>query len=63
MPRKAGESRFMTAEQVADYMDCSIPQAYKIIRKLNMELKAQGYIIICGKVPTKYFRKKFYGNA
>lgn len=52
----------MNAESVADFMDISVPTAYKLIRKLNMELKDQGYIIISGKVPTKYFLKKFYGG-
>lgn len=56
------ETRFMNAESVADFMDISLPTAYKLIRKLNMELKDQGYIIISGKVPTKYFLKKFYGG-
>ena len=32
------ETRFMNANTVADFMGVSLPTAYKIIRKLNMEL-------------------------
>lgn len=35
--------------------------AYALIRKLNAELKAQGYLVIPGKVPEKYLLKRFYG--
>jgi len=35
--------------------------AYRIIRKLNMELKDKGYIVIAGKVPRSYFKKRWYG--
>ena len=28
---------------------------------LNEELKAKGYRTICGKVPTKFLKEKFYG--
>ena len=62
MRKKMPETRFMNAKTVADFMGVSLPTAYKIIRQLNMELKAQGYIVISGKVPTKYFEKKFYGS-
>ena len=35
--------------------------AYTLIRKLNAELKAQGYLTIPGKVPEKYVLERFYG--
>lgn len=35
----------------------------RIIRGLNNELKEKGYRVISGKVPTKYFKEKFYGMA
>lgn len=35
--------------------------AYKLIRKLNEELKEKGYLTIRGKVPEKYFLERFYG--
>ena len=54
--------RFLTAADVALYMDISIPMAYKIIRKLNDELVAAGYIIVSGRVSRTYFEKKIYGG-
>ena len=57
------EKRFLTAADVSDYMCISIPMAYKIIRKLNEELHAQGYITVSGKVNRRYFESKIYGEA
>ena len=53
--------RFLTANDVSEYMGISVPMAYKIIRSLNEELKAQGYITIAGKVSRAYFERKVYG--
>lgn len=52
---------YITAEEAAVILGVSTGYAYKIIRGLNEELKAEGYRVICGKVPTKYFEEKFYG--
>ncbi|MBR0146249.1 MAG: DNA-binding protein [Eubacterium sp.] len=54
------EKNFLTASDVAEYMGISVPMAYKVIRQLNDELKAQGYITISGKVSRIYFEKKIY---
>ena len=54
--------RFLTAADVALYMDISVPMAYKTIRKLNDELVAAGYIIVSGRVSRTYFEKKIYGG-
>jgi len=35
--------------------------AYKIIRRLNDELKSNGYITISGKVNRAYFEQKTFG--
>ena len=34
--------RFLNASDVAEFMGISVPMAYKIIRRLNEELSAQG---------------------
>ena len=54
------EKNFLTASDVAEYMGISVPMAYKVIRQLNDELKAQGYITISGKVSRIYLEKKIY---
>ena len=56
------KKRFLTASDVAEYMGISVPMAYKIIRRLNDELVAAGYIIVSGKVSRIYFEKKIYGG-
>lgn len=57
------EKRFLKADDVADYMGISVPMAYKIIRRLNDELHAQGYITVSGRVSRKYFESKVFGVA
>ena len=54
--------RFLTANDVAQYMGISVPMAYKIIRKLNDELVAAGYIIDSGRISRSYFEQKVYGG-
>jgi len=56
------EKRFLAAKDVAQYMNISVPLAYKIIRKLNEELSSMGYITVSGKVSRKYFEDKVYGG-
>ena len=53
--------KFIRAEEVAEVMEISVPYAYKIIKKLNVELEKEGYLIIAGKVPRGYFEKRWYG--
>ena len=43
---------------ISAYTGISIPMAYKIIRRLNDELKAQGYITVAGRISRKYFEEK-----
>ena len=54
--------RFLTANDVAQYMGISVPMAYKIIRRLNDELVEAGYIIVSGRIRRSYFEKKIYGG-
>lgn len=37
------------------------PYSYKLIRQLNEELKARGYITIAGRIDRKFFHEKLYG--
>lgn len=39
------------------------PIAYKLIRQMNEELEAKGFITIAGRVSRKYYEEKFYGMA
>ena len=53
---------YLRAEDVAEYMDVSVPMAYTIIRRLNNELVSQGYIVVAGRVSRRYFEQKIYGG-
>ena len=57
------ERIMMTATDVAKILGVSVGHAYKIIKKLNVELEQAGYLVIAGKVPRGYFEKRWYGFA
>jgi ribosomal protein S25 len=54
--------RYLTASDVATFMGVSLAMAYKIIRRLNEELAAMGYLVVSGRVSRSYFEKKVYGG-
>ena len=61
---KVGDSmraQFITAEEISNIMGVSRTKAYQIVRDMNKELRAMGYITIAGKCPVQYFKQKFYG--
>ena len=39
----------------------SLGHAYKLIRGLNKELQKAGFLVIAGKVPKRYFEKRWFG--
>ncbi|NCI22118.1 transcriptional regulator [Clostridium botulinum] len=51
---------FYKAKDVAQILDISVTQSYRIIKKLNEELDKKGYITIAGRIPKKYFEEKYY---
>ena len=55
-------NRFLNASDVAEFMGISIAMAYKIIRRLNDELTAQGFITVAGRVSRCYFEQKVFGG-
>ena len=48
-------SAMITAAEVAEIMDCSESMGYNIIKTLNEELEAKGFITRRGRVSRKYF--------
>ena len=55
------EEAYVDAKEAMQTLGVGRCKAYKIIRQLNDELAAQGYIAIAGKCSRKYFNEKFYG--
>lgn len=55
------ENMFVTVEEVARDFQISKGFAYKLIKRMNDELKAQGYLTVAGRVSRKYYNEKIYG--
>lgn len=54
------QTDYVRVDEVAERLGCSINLAYKIIRRLNTELKKKGYITIAGRIPRNYFEDRCY---
>ena len=52
--------RFLTAQDVMEMLGVSLSYSYKLIRRLNAELEADGFVTIKGRVSTQYFMKRIY---
>lgn len=48
---------YITANELAEMLGVSVGHAYK----LNQELEKEGFLVIAGKVPRRYFEKRWYG--
>lgn len=55
--------RFLNVNDAADYLDISVPTAYKIIRRLNDELSKMGYLMVSGRVSKIFFEQKVYDGV
>ena len=53
---------YLNVKEVATCMQISVPMAYKIIRRLNTELTAMGYLVVAGRVSRRSFEEKIYGG-
>ncbi len=54
---------FMKVDEVAQELGISKSYAYKIVQKLNDELKNKGYITISGRVNKQYFMERICYDA
>lgn len=52
---------YISAHELAEMLNVSVSHAYKMVRQMNRELEKEGYLVIPGKVPTRYFEKRWYG--
>ena len=44
-----------------DILGISRLKAYKLVRELNEELSAEGYIVTAGKISKKFLNERLYG--
>ena len=49
---------FMRVDEVAQELGISKSYAYKIVQKLNAELKEKGFMTISGRVNKRYFMER-----
>lgn len=52
--------RFLFVGDVIQILGVSTSKAYQVMREINKELSAAGYVTIAGRVPYKRFCEKFY---
>ena len=55
------ENKFMRVEEVAQELGVSVSYAYKVIQRLNAELKGKGFLTISGRINRQYFNERLYG--
>lgn len=56
------QNKFIRVEEVAKELEVSVPYAYKLIKKLNDELKEKGFITVSGRVNRDYFYERLYSK-
>ena len=54
---------FMTVAEVAETLGISKSHAYKIVHRLNQELKDKGFITIAGRINRRYTSTKRSATA
>jgi hypothetical protein len=53
---------FMRVSEVAEELGVSESYAYKLIQKLNKELKATGCLTLPGRIDRKFFHDHIYAT-
>lgn len=52
--------KLLGVEEVMALLGVKSTKAYDIIRQLNAELLAKGYVVIRGKIPEKYLMERIF---
>ncbi len=55
------ECLFIKVDEVTRLLGVSQSEAYRIIKRLNEEMAAKGYIVVNGRVNRKYLEEQIYG--
>ena len=54
---------FINAEEICACMGIGRTSAYKLIKQLNAELEAKGFLVVSGKTNRQYFNERLYGKV
>lgn len=57
------ERMYYTAQDLQEMLGISRALAYKILKKMNADLEARGFLVIPGRIPKAYFAEHYYGMA
>ncbi len=52
---------YLSVEEVAELFDISVSFAYRVVERMNKELKEKGYYILYGRIPICYVESRIYG--
>ncbi len=52
------DEQFLTVTEVAELLHISKSHAYRVIHRLNQELKAQGVLTIAGRISRRYLLER-----
>ena len=58
----ASYNYMMSADEVAQELNCSKSHAYKLVKAMNKELSAQGYITMAGRIPKAFWYSSSHRN-
>ena len=59
MDTASEKKRFLRVQDIAQELSVSTSHAYKIIKALNQEMEAKGFMVVSGRVNRSFFEKKF----
>ncbi|MBO4458772.1 MAG: ICEBs1 excisionase [Butyrivibrio sp.] len=57
------EKLYYTAAEIAQMIGVGRTSAYVIVRQLNEELEAKGFLTVKGKIPKEYFNERYFGGV
>lgn len=55
------KSKFIAVTEISEQLEALKSFTYKLVKKLNDELKEQGYLVVASKVSRLFFEERFYG--
>ena len=59
MERTKVQNSFLTANEIAKVLQCSMARGYQTVRELNEELTAKGLKTMRGRTNRRYFEQRF----
>jgi len=58
--KEQGPTKYIQVKEVMEICSVSETHAYRIMRRLNKELEAKGFVTTAGRVSRKYFMERLY---